>query len=503
MLQRLIIDFNHSIILETTSMGYTYGQEKGLCAYDNVHLLKLQMCTTQYSESDDGEEVWNESQEEVDGDLEPPSVEAYESASSTNGQESILARWIVAFIGYLHAFYALSDGVAELVLKFFVILFGVLGQFSTLCFAIAQLLPKSLYKLCLSCRYMLYAEDASTMEKCVDRNQTSKTCPYVRFPRHPHARMRQPCNTLLLKTVELASGKKILYPYLVYCYMSIEDSLQALLLEPSFVKKCDEWKRNVGEPGVMNDIFDVRIWRDFQSYEGTPFLSGPFTFGLADWFQPFKHSQYSVGAIYMSILNLSRSLRYKPENVMLVGILPGPSEPRNVNSFLEPLVEELTEFFDGKELRVHGVHSTAKVRCALLCAACDLPAGRKLCGFLSYTATYGCSRCLVQFPGEVGNKDCSGFNRDSWPKRSVAQHRVVASEIRECNTMTSVAEKESSSGYRYTKLLDLPYFSPTRMLVVDPMHNLYLGTGNHMLKRYLDRSGHDIGVKVGDDSRLN
>ena len=147
MLQGLIINFNHSIILEATSMGY--GQEKGLCVYNHMHLLELQnlMCTTtdQYSESDDGEEVWNESQEEVDGDLEPPSVEAYESESS--GQESILARWIVAFIGYVHAFHALSDGVAELVLNFFVILFGVLGQFSTLCFAIAQLLPKSLYKL--------------------------------------------------------------------------------------------------------------------------------------------------------------------------------------------------------------------------------------------------------------------------------------------------------------------------------------------------------------------
>ena len=56
--------------------------------------------TDSYDESDDGEEVWNESPEEVDGDLEPPSVEAYESASSTNGQESILAQWIVAF--YVH-----------------------------------------------------------------------------------------------------------------------------------------------------------------------------------------------------------------------------------------------------------------------------------------------------------------------------------------------------------------------------------------------------------------
>lgn len=31
-------------------------------------------------------------------------------------------------------------------------------------------------------------------------------------------------------------------------------------------------------------------------------------------------------------------------------------------------------------------------------------------------------------------------------------------------------------------MLELPYFNPTRMLVIDPMHNLYLGTGKHILK---------------------
>ena len=41
---------------------------------------------------------------------------------------------------------------------------------------------------------------------------------------------------------------------------------------------------------------------------------------------------------------------------------------------------------------------------------------------------------------------------------------------------------ESSTGYRYTELLNLPYFDPARMLVVDPMHNLFLGTGKRVVK---------------------
>ena len=226
----------------------------------------------------------------------------------------------------------------------------------------------------------------------------------------------------------------------------------------------------------MEDIFDGDLWKDFQGYEGTPFLSEHLAFGLMinlDWFQPFKHSKYSIGAIYLTILNLPRSERYKPENVILVGILPGPSEPSDINSFLDPLVKELKTFWIGTELEVYGDSSKKVVRCALLCASCDLPAGHKLCGFLSDNAHYGCSRCFKYFPGSAGEMDYSGFDRDNWPRRTVAQHRRAASEILKCNTKASIATKESGSGYRSTKLLELPYFNPTRMLVIDPMHTTF------------------------------
>ena len=71
----------------------------------------------------------------------------------------------------------------------------------------------------------------------------------------------------------------------------------------------------------------------------------------------------------MTIMNLPWSARYKPENVILVGILPGPSEPSDINSFLDPLVNELNTFWQGKELHVHGETSKKVVRCALLCAS--------------------------------------------------------------------------------------------------------------------------------------
>ena len=39
----------------------------------------------------------------------------------------------------------------------------------------------------------------------------------------------------------------------------------------------------------------------------------------------------------------------------------------------------------------------------------------------------------------------------------------------------------SESGVRYSVLLELPYFDPIRFHVIDPMHNLLLGTAKRMM----------------------
>ena len=70
-------------------------------------------------------------------------------------------------------------------------------------------------------------------------------------------------------------------------------------------------------------------------YENRPFLFEPYTYGLIlnlDWFQPYKHLAYSVGIIYLSILNLPSHVRNAEANTIIVGVLPGPHEPNNNKS---------------------------------------------------------------------------------------------------------------------------------------------------------------------------
>ena len=96
-----------------------------------------------------------------------------------------------------------------------------------------------------------------------------------------------------------------------------------------------------------------------------------------DWFQPFKHIRYSVGIIYLSILNLPHDIWIMPKNIILVDILTGLNEPSyDINGLIKPLIKALNIFWIGKEMKVHGKILQQLVRCAVLfvCASCDLPA---------------------------------------------------------------------------------------------------------------------------------
>ena len=46
---------------------------------------------------------------------------------------------------------------------------------------------------------------------------------------------------------------------------------------------------------------------------------------------------------------------------------------------------------------------------------------------------------------------------------------------------------EKEYGCRYSVLLKLPYFDPVMMCVIDPMHNLLLGTAKHMLSVWKEK----------------
>ena len=106
-----------------------------------------------------------------------------------------------------------------------------------------------------------------------------------------------------------------------------------------------------------------------------------------------------MGAIYQTIQNLPIHQQNRPENIVLVGLIPGPSEPHlNVNSFLAPLQHDLLQVWNEGfviETPNCGLLREVTVQLALTCVACDIPAAHKVCGFLGHRATLDCNKCYI------------------------------------------------------------------------------------------------------------
>lgn len=427
------------------------------------------------------------------------------SASSSNIQILYYCRLLAIFLLSWQSKFNLSDSAIRALLQFIVILLSLLNKVigSQLLSALTVALPKS----CIQCRSILKISDKTfkkyvscvkccsiySMEECVEKDlrgkQVSKRCPYIRFPTHPQTQYRQICGSLLLKEVKYGH-KNFCYPFRTFCWKSIIDTLHGLLSRPGFLQNCEHWRTRYTQSSFLLDIYDGRIWTDFQVVKGREFLKQPNNFGLMmniDWFQPFKRTTYSVGVIYIVIMNLPREERFLPKNVIICGVIPGPAEPKkDINSYLTPLVSDLQRLWNGVFMELPTSRLPVLVRAALLCIAADIPATRKTCGFTGHNSTMGCSKCLKQFDIKVGeSSDYSGYDRHNWPKRTDEHHRHHSSLYRNARTKSAQNYIAKSTGVRFTILHELEYFNCVRFHVVDPMHNLLLGTAKHIMSVWI------------------
>lgn len=212
----------------------------------------------------------------------------------------------------------------------------------------------------------------------------------------------------------------------------------------------------MSDPESLCDVFDGQMWQHFQYDNGTPFLMAPHNYLLmlnCDWFQPFKLTQFSVGVLYIVLENLPQEIRFKRENVLIIGIIV--SQVRTLTLIYNLCWRTYKNF--GK-VNING--SAQIIRAAISCLACDVPAARKVGGFTGHRATLGCSRCLKEFPVESFSEypDYSGFDKSEWEPRSHALHVWYALKQKDALTKQEQKMIEAQHGARYSSLFELPYY---------------------------------------------
>ena len=344
------------------------------------------------------------------------------------------------------------------------------------------------FKRLVCCGKCFAIYDIDDCYEHIGTQSVPRLCSSAKFPRHPWRSMRGLCNSPLLKEV-ITSHKKKHKPIKVYCYKSIISSITAIISRPGMAETCEHWRKRQAFQNVYGDIYDGRVWQDFVD---SGFFSEPHSYGLllnVDWFEPFEHSIYAVGVIFMALLNLPHSIRYHQENIIVCGLIPGPKEPsQSINSFLEPLVGELLLLWRGEEVELQT--GSIRIRAALLCVSCDSPAMREVAGFVAHNASKGCFKCMKSFPTSAfGEKpDYSGFDRENWIAREHGDCVHVGMQHKHGKTAKERSGLEKRYGVRYTVLLTLPYYNAVSFCMIDPMHNLLLGSAKTFTKLWIQHS---------------
>ncbi|KAG8714131.1 hypothetical protein FRC09_017971 [Ceratobasidium sp. 395] len=277
------------------------------------------------------------------------------------------------------------------------------------------------------------------------------------------------CSTSLMKLRRQRIGTSPRYvPKLTFTYHSLITQLEQLLSRPEIIAAIRSHKAHLNRPGrdrdTKEDIQHGRVWSEMKGPDGKLF---------------FTPDGDEIGLI----LALDW---WKPENVILIGTIPGPAETKTdqLANFLDPLVEELLTLWNAPRttLPTESGERVRLIKGALVICICDAPAARKLSGTQGVTGTYFCTRCWC-------HKDELDDLEKVHDARTIAEHRKAAATYQTLHTDTERTEFmktrtyfSTSGGYRYVALLKLPYWDGARMVVVDPMHCMFLGIVKWQLK---------------------
>ena len=143
------------------------------------------------------------------------------------------------------------------------------------------------------------------------REKESKKWSFKKFLNHPLKQYRKQCGQSLMKSVKSLSGKSILLPLKTYCCRSLKKSLELLLSRDGFEIVCEKWSNLEKDSEVLRDVYDGNIWKTFSS-NVSGILKKSEILLLCSMLTDSSHlSSFSVLGIYLVILNLLRTERFK------------------------------------------------------------------------------------------------------------------------------------------------------------------------------------------------
>ena len=185
----------------------------------------------------------------------------------------------------------------------------------------------------------------------------------------------------------------------------------------------------------------------------------------------------------LTCLNLPLEICNDPAYIYIPGIIQGPHEPNAIDAehwhYLRPLITDLeVAYTRGLQPYNRGLQpcqfdspsiSKRVFHVAIAAVLMDSKAARPFAGFLNVTSHIFCFLCQCWHKTSLGHTDCEAWNApdDSFLKKGAEMWH---------DAQDDVARKlvESCYGTCYSEFWRLPYWQPSKQLLVNPMHTIYL-----------------------------
>jgi hypothetical protein len=177
-------------------------------------------------------------------------------------------------------------------------------------------------------------------------------------------------------------------------------------------------------------------------------------------------------------MNLPPELRYLPENVFIVGLLPSPSKPDAVllTHLMDRIIKTVLAYEPpGRKIATHYHAEGVNVQTRIIPLIADLPAAWEAGGFLSHAANQYCWFCLLT---RDENHRLDYLLRDY---RTGKQVRKDAQDWKKLQTLKARNEKAMETGVRWSSPHLMPYWDPVKYTILGFMHNWLEGVLEHQL----------------------
>jgi hypothetical protein len=304
-------------------------------------------------------------------------------------------------------------------------------------------------------------------------------------PTYPYECTGESCHTQggcnLLKLGSTQDGKGIGVPKRPFVMQDFHDFVGRLLSRPGVESAIQRSEEQVLDDTVK-DIVTADGIRSIKGPDGAPFLSGGQDQELrlawclsVDFFNPYHNKiagkVASAGSIVLSCLLLPINMRNRPENLCLVGVIPGPREPsgHEIDHFLRPLVKIMKESWaEGTIYKTHDYPHGRLVRSAIALSVSDLPMARKIMGISNFI-----------------DKTTAKKHMDSWRVRTLESVKADAQKWLDATSPKERKRLYKKTGVRHSVLMELEYWDPTSMVPVDGMHLFFLGLLQHHARTVL------------------